>query len=128
MHSRALTRSLYLNVSLQQYKTRIVLLTPFVLDSRVAQRLFQPLPYPIEHGLASRAQSEVTRWTMYVGAMVMEALLNGYSRQNFVDWIERFHGQIVSSHPSLELTLPELQARLAGLRDVSALFCIGLTY
>ncbi|KAF8606262.1 hypothetical protein BDV93DRAFT_521093 [Ceratobasidium sp. AG-I] len=87
--------------------------------SRVARRLFQPLPYPIEEGLAWRAHtSEITRWTMYIGAMIMESLFNGDNREHFVGWIDRFHGQIVGFQPSRELDVVDLNARLSGLRDL----------
>ena len=90
--------------------------------SRIARRLFQPLPYPIEENLAWRAHtSEITRWTMYIGAMIMESFLNDNNREHFVGWIDRFHGQIVGSQSFVELDVVDLNARLSGLRDVSVL-------
>ncbi|KAF8594321.1 hypothetical protein BDV93DRAFT_529375 [Ceratobasidium sp. AG-I] len=88
---------------------------------RIAQHsLFRP--FPIEEGIAWRVRnSAVTRWTMFLMAKVAQAECNYGQRQKHLEWVNLFYRQIKDSS-SLELDVPELAIRLAGLHDLH--FCV----
>ena len=83
----------------------------------MSNRIFRP--FPIEEGLVWRVNdSEITRWTMFLGAKLSEALIEGGRRDNYISWIDRLHGIIVGSPASQELAIRDTRARLSGLREV----------
>ncbi|KAF8594324.1 hypothetical protein BDV93DRAFT_529378 [Ceratobasidium sp. AG-I] len=79
-------------------------------------------PFPIEEGIACRVRdSAVTRWTMFLMAKVAQALCSHGQRQKHLEWVNLFYQQIKDSS-SLEIEVPELAIRLAGLHDLH--FCV----
>lgn len=99
----------------------LLIIIPFVYLGRMVNRLmFRPLPFPIEIGLAQRANySEIIRWTMYIGAKITQTILDDLSWQYYIGWINHFHRQLVDSCASPKLSTSDLYARLSGLQDVS---------
>jgi hypothetical protein len=88
-------------------------------DKRVSRRmLFKPFP-EIEEGLKWRANhSNVTRWSMYLIARIVEGISKGNNEQHYIGWIIRFHQQIIEASTSTELASASLDPYLAGLGDV----------
>ena len=87
-------------------------------DKRFQRRIFRY--FPTEEGLTERAlKSNITRWTMYIQAKIVQAVLDGGIWEHYIGWVDRFHRNIIQSSTSSELTISELHARLSGLRDVS---------
>lgn len=81
-------------------------------------RIFQP--FPMERALASRANdSQITRWTMYMMAKVVQAILDGDIWEHYMGWVDQFHQEIIGSPTSLGSTTEDLCARISGLSDVS---------
>lgn len=81
-------------------------------------RMFRP--FPIEEGIVWRVNnSDITRWSMFIGTKIIQALVQGELRIDYMGWIDRLHRIIVGSPASQELAVPDLRARLSGLREVS---------
>jgi hypothetical protein len=90
----------------------------FLAVGQNSRRLFRPFPFPVEEGIIWRAKSSnITLWTMFIGAKITEAMLDGTSLKQYPDWINRFHGQLLVT--SEEPSISDLTARLSGLQDVS---------
>ncbi|KAG8708932.1 hypothetical protein FRC08_018640 [Ceratobasidium sp. 394] len=53
---------------------------------RLAGRIFRPFPFAIEEGVVWRVKnSNITRWTMFLGAKITEALLDGTTLKPYND-------------------------------------------
>ncbi|KAF8594948.1 hypothetical protein BDV93DRAFT_564895 [Ceratobasidium sp. AG-I] len=81
-------------------------------------RMFRP--FPVESGIVWRVNdSDITRWSMFIGTKIGQALVQGDLRTNYMNWIDRLYRIIIGSPASQELTVPDLIARLSGLRELS---------
>lgn len=84
----------------------------------MSDRIFRP--FPIEAGLVWRANdSEITRWTMFIGAKLSQSLVEGDRRDKYMGWIDRLYQIIVGVPASQALVIPDARARMSGLREVS---------
>ncbi|KAG8707805.1 hypothetical protein FRC09_001603 [Ceratobasidium sp. 395] len=83
--------------------------------------MFGPLPYPIESGLdrISNESLEPKRWSLYLGAHVVRALLEGTHRAQYIGWIDRFQRQIANTSVSQALDVSELEGRLSSMLDLA---------
>ncbi|KAB5588761.1 Fungal-specific transcription factor domain containing protein [Ceratobasidium theobromae] len=110
-------------------------LDPFTLDSaipliisqsgKISQFMVFKMCFHIEDGLRWRAgHSNITRWSMYLGARVLEAISNSSDGQRDVGWVTRFHQRIVEDSASTKLTLVDSDAQLAGLHDLTTLMSL----
>lgn len=100
-------------------------LSDILLDGRLAHRVaFRPFQFSIEKALAQRAKnSSITRWTMYIGARIAQALLDDTHWQSYVGWIDNFHRQITGTQSTLvAIDTADLGDRLAALQDVSFIY------
>ncbi|KAF8594950.1 hypothetical protein BDV93DRAFT_122708 [Ceratobasidium sp. AG-I] len=100
--------------------TTIMDLVPLIIEQcrRMSNRIFRP--FPVEEGLVWRVNdSEITRWTMFIGAKLSQALSEGGRRENYLGWIDRLHGIILGSPASHELAIRDVRARLSGLREAT---------
>lgn len=80
-------------------------------------RMFRPFAH--EEGIVWRVNdSEITRWTMFIGSKILQSILEGEIRHDYMGWIDRFHRVIIGSPPSQELATRDVRARLSGLREV----------
>ncbi|CUA72002.1 hypothetical protein RSOLAG22IIIB_04861 [Rhizoctonia solani] len=80
--------------------------------------LFRASLISIEKGILQRMNnSNITRWSMYLGARVVADLLSGINVQKYLGWIFRFCQQITETSTSNELG-PSLEARLSGFYDL----------
>ncbi|KAF8603794.1 hypothetical protein BDV93DRAFT_606492 [Ceratobasidium sp. AG-I] len=92
---------------------------PLILSQyqRFQRRIFRYRP--TEEGLTQRViGSNITRWTMYIQAKVAQAFSDGGIWEHYLGWVDRFHGELIQSPASSELTVNELRARLSGLHDL----------
>ncbi|KAF8594952.1 hypothetical protein BDV93DRAFT_528998 [Ceratobasidium sp. AG-I] len=98
----------------------VVDIIPFIIQHlrRRAKQIFRP--FPIEDGIALRVNdSEIARWTTFIGAKIFEALTEGHYRGHYMGWIDRLHRIIVGSPASQELGISDVRTRLSGLRELS---------
>ncbi|KAG8694347.1 hypothetical protein FRC09_009906, partial [Ceratobasidium sp. 395] len=99
-------------------------LSPLVVSQlgRLASRvMFGPLPYAIETGLdrISNESLEPKRWSLYLGAHVVRALLEGTHQNQYIGWIDRFQRQITDTSVSEVLDVPDLEGRLSSMLDLA---------
>ncbi|CAE6423615.1 unnamed protein product [Rhizoctonia solani] len=96
---------------------------------RVAERApFRPFPYEFGRAIEERARSsDLVLKTMYIGARIAQALLDGTNPQRFVGWIDSFHRQISWTQPlSLNTGATHLADRLSAVHDLT-LYAFMLT-
>ncbi|CAE6480155.1 unnamed protein product [Rhizoctonia solani] len=106
-----------------------VLLDPIILEDATSlivtqytktskQIMFKPPSGSVERGLLWRiGNSDITRWSMYLGARVLNDISNGNDGQKYSEWIFRFYQQVLEISPSQAGT--SLEGRLGGLHDAS---------
>ncbi|QRW24266.1 Fungal specific transcription factor domain [Rhizoctonia solani] len=95
---------------------------------RVARAPFRPFPYEFGRAIEERARSsDLVLKTMYIGARIAQALLDGTNPQRFVGWIDSFHRQISWTQPlSLNTGATHLADRLSAVHDLT-LYAFMLT-
>lgn len=83
--------------------------------------MFRPFPYSVGKGLVGRAKnSNILRWTMYLGARILQGLLDDTNWQGYIGWIDNFHHRISRARSALvEEDISSLTDRLKALQDVS---------
>ncbi|CAE6480170.1 unnamed protein product [Rhizoctonia solani] len=82
------------------------------------ESLFKAESFPVEEGLLRRiSDSSVTRWSMYLGARIINDLWSDNNLKKYLNWIFRFSQQITQT-PSSNEQEPSLRSRLAGLYDL----------
>ncbi|KAB5590669.1 hypothetical protein CTheo_5893 [Ceratobasidium theobromae] len=87
---------------------------------------FKSLPFPLEDALTHRVKgSQYTRLAMYIGARVMQALMDCTDWQTYLVWINDFHQQIANIPPDPLTGIEELANRLDALHT-TALFTFML--
>ncbi|KAJ1305732.1 hypothetical protein OPQ81_010464 [Rhizoctonia solani] len=83
--------------------------------------LFKIPSTPLEEGLLWRiGYSDFTRWSMYLGARVLNDMSNGNNGQRYAGWIFRFCQQILESPASTE-SAEAIEGQLGGLHDLAHL-------
>lgn len=117
----------------QQCKPSLVLSNDLVIQkcivigSRLSSRMFRP--FPTESGLLWRVNdSEVTRWTMFIGSKIIQAGVEGNHQGHLMGWIDRLHRAIIGSPASHVLARRDINARLSGLREVGFSISSRLIY
>lgn len=90
-------------------------------DRLAHQIMFRPFPFPVGSGLVGRAKiSSVVRWSMYLGARIMQALLDDTNWQGYIGWIDNFHRRISTTQSALvEVDISNLADRLKALEDLA---------
>ncbi|KAG8705476.1 Maltose acetyltransferase, partial [Ceratobasidium sp. 394] len=84
---------------------------------RLSHRIFRPFPFPIERGVTWRVNnSDIMRWTMFIGARILQAVLDGTSKEQYAGWISRFHAYVLAS-VGLDSEFSRLRAQLSSLQD-----------
>lgn len=79
--------------------------------------MFKPPSGSVERGLLWRiGNSDITRWSMYLGARVLNDISNGNDGQKYSEWIFRFYQQVLEISPSQAGA--NLEGRLGGLHDM----------
>ncbi|KAG9078136.1 hypothetical protein FS749_009900, partial [Ceratobasidium sp. UAMH 11750] len=58
------------------------------------------------------------RWTMFIGARILQAVLDGTSKEQYAGWISRFHAYVLAS-VGLDSEFSRLRAQLSSLQDLS---------
>ncbi|CAE6507134.1 unnamed protein product [Rhizoctonia solani] len=87
------------------------------------EALFKLPSSSVESGLLWRiSDSEITRWSMYLGARVAKDVSSGNNGQKYLGWIFRFYQQILETSPT-QLN-SGLESRLGGLLDLVHLVCM----
>ncbi|EUC55520.1 fungal zn(2)-cys(6) binuclear cluster domain protein, putative [Rhizoctonia solani AG-3 Rhs1AP] len=101
--------------------------TGFIMSQYVGlsrEVLFRGFLFSLEEGIWRRiSNSNITRWSMYLGARVIADLSSGTNAQRYLGWIFRFFQQITVTSTWAE-PAPSLQGRLGSLYD---LVCLGST-
>ncbi|KAG8704826.1 hypothetical protein FRC09_003309 [Ceratobasidium sp. 395] len=86
---------------------------------RAAYTMFRPFPFTIEQAVTWRARSsDIMRWTMFIGAKVVQAVLDGTNKEQYAGWVNRFHDQVLAS-AGLDPEISSLRARLSSSLDLS---------
>lgn len=84
--------------------------------------MFRPLPFPTAAGelhVQRARKSSIVRWSMYLGARIVQALLDDTNWQGYIGWISNFHRRISMDQSSLvEVDVSDLADRLKALQDV----------
>ncbi|KAG9091305.1 hypothetical protein FS749_016642 [Ceratobasidium sp. UAMH 11750] len=89
---------------------------------RASHRVFRPFPFSMEQAVTWRANSsDIMRWTMFAGAKIVQAMLDGTSKEQYANWINRFHGRVLAS-VDLNSEISALRARLSSLQDLSLFY------
>ncbi|EUC54780.1 fungal zn(2)-cys(6) binuclear cluster domain protein [Rhizoctonia solani AG-3 Rhs1AP] len=91
--------------------------------ARLADRAsFRPFPFSLTKVVAARARSSnIILTTMYIGARIIQALLDNTNWHGYVGWIDSFHRQISETLPDTEdADMTHLADRLSALQDLSA--------
>ncbi|KAH7322304.1 hypothetical protein B0J17DRAFT_245788 [Rhizoctonia solani] len=109
-------------------------LTPYERDNmvdlivsqylRLADRIpFRPLPYSFAKAVVARAHSSnLILRTMYLGARIIQALLDNNNWHNYVGWIDDYHHQISGTEPTItEVDVTHLADRLSAHSDSGGL-------
>ncbi|KAH7338020.1 fungal-specific transcription factor domain-containing protein [Rhizoctonia solani] len=106
-----------------------VVLDPVILEDatslivsqymKLSQQIMFKLPSgSVAPGLLWRIDnSEITRWSMYLSARVLNDVWSGNDAQKYSEWIFRLYQQILEFSPPTELG-PNLEGRLGGLHDL----------
>ncbi|KAF8594946.1 hypothetical protein BDV93DRAFT_528996 [Ceratobasidium sp. AG-I] len=93
---------------------------PFIIEqcSRMSQGMFRPFPY--KQGIIWRVHnSEITRWTMYVGSRINKSMIDGNDLRHYIGWVDRLHRLITSSAPVQSLAVSDLRVRISGLAELT---------
>ncbi|CAE6469300.1 hypothetical protein ACGC1H_000048 [Rhizoctonia solani] len=90
--------------------------------ARIADRTpFRPFAFSLTEVVVSRARSSnIMLMTMYIGARIIQALLDNTNWHGYVGWIDNFHRQIAGTLPNtMGADMTHLADRLSALQELS---------
>jgi hypothetical protein len=89
-------------------------------DTKFIHRAFRPFPFPIDQGLTKVLQnSDIRRWSMYIGANVICTQHNDTNRRNCEGWINRLYHQVATSSKPSQLDSASLHTYFSCCQDVN---------